>query len=463
MRSALLAVFLVATGLVGVSSAETYKVSDLKTLADLVGGKAGPGDIIELAYGTYYLDVPRINVESSGTPDQPLIIRGIMQDGKRPVIDASRVNVKRCVLCARPNSHDVIFENLEICNAWGSRFSDKEKYGVNATAIYFEESNNITVRNCESHNNEDGFFATHNADFILIDGCSIHHNGTLNKEPHNGTHNFYFCARHQMVKNCYIGHANESQNWKSRGGNTIFAFNWVEEEYSYSLGADSDNEQNTLWLGNLVMKRTFEGMGQGRIGGLGDGTGVARGTVVVLNNTFVTVRPRDFHLFTEHSSTGDFYCVNNAFVGPGMLFLDHNGQGKVYGTNNWIAGEALNVPYAMDKTIRNDDIYPKGFNAQKLEFRAEEGSEVVDAGVPSDEYLKAVKMVTQYSRGEGQVIKPSPAWLAALEEIEKPAPAYEPVTQGAGFQPRPYDGHIDLGAYEYVKGASTESTAAATK
>ena len=164
-----------------------------------------------------------------------------------------------------------------------------------------------------------------------------------------------------MVKNCYIGHANESQNWKSRGDNTIFAFNWVDEDYSYSLGADSGNAHNTLWLGNLVMKRTFEGIGQGRIGGLGDGTGLAQGTVVALNNTFVTVRPRDFHLFTERSSTGDFYCVNNAFVGPGMVFLDHNGKGKVYGTNNWIAGEALNVPNAMEETIRNDDLLPKGF------------------------------------------------------------------------------------------------------
>ena len=447
--------FLVVLSLVvlfaAVCRAETYNVSDLKVLADILANKANPGDVVELAYGPYYVEVPRIYVSRSGTPDAPVIIRGVIQDGKRPVIDASKINVKRSVFVVSPGVHDVVFENLEICNSWGSRFPDREKYGFNATAIYFEGSNNITVRNCESHHNEDGFFATRDADFILIENCSIHHNGTLTKEEHNGTHNFYFCAHHQMVKNSYVGCSNESENFKSRGANTIFAFNWVDEDCAYSIAADSGNEQNTLWLGNLVMKRTYEGMGQGRLAGLGDGTGVASGTVVVLNNTFVTVFPRDFHLFTQRSSEGDFYCVNNAFIGPGILFLDHGGKGKVYGTNNWIAGEARNIPNAMVNFIQNDDLYPKFVDREELDFRPAEGSELIDGGVSEEQYLKAVRMVTQYSRGEGRDIKPSPIWLKALEDVEKPSPAYEPIRKAPGFSPRKSDGKVDLGAFEFAK------------
>jgi hypothetical protein len=68
-----------------------------------------------------------------------------------------------------------------------------------------------------------------------------------------------------MVKNCYIHHSTEGENFKSRGDNTIFAFSWVEEDAIYSVAVDSGGGLNTLWLGNVVMKRTELGHGQGRL------------------------------------------------------------------------------------------------------------------------------------------------------------------------------------------------------
>jgi len=261
---------------IGAAGAATHKVADLETLHRLCAEEANPGDVIEIQPGTYYLEATHIPVLRSGDPDKPIIIRGVVKEGKVPVIDASKVNVKRGIFRTEEQTHDVVFEDLELCNAQGSRFPDRETYSHNAGAIYFQ-GQNLTARRVHSHHNEDGWFATHSADNILVENCEIDHNGTLFEGPHNATHNFYFCAHRQTVRNCYIHHSGEAQNFESRGFHTIFAYNWVEEDAGYSVEVASGNEGNTLWIGNVIIKRTTRERPQRRLLGVGDGTGVARG------------------------------------------------------------------------------------------------------------------------------------------------------------------------------------------
>ena len=104
MRPALISVVIIALtpGGAEVIRAATYRVSDLETLARVVGQTAQPGDVVELRPGTYHLAVDRIPVMCSGTSEQPIVIRGVVRDGVRPVIDASRVNVRRCVFRVGP-------------------------------------------------------------------------------------------------------------------------------------------------------------------------------------------------------------------------------------------------------------------------------------------------------------------------------------------------------------------------
>lgn len=424
-------------------SAETVRVNDLETLARILGRTAEAGDVIELQTGAYYLGVDRISVERSGTPERPIIIRGVIENGQRPVIDASNVNVRRAVFAVVPGVHDVVFENLEITGAVGSRFSDRRTFGYNATAIYFDGCHNITVRNCVSHHNEDGFFANHAADYILVDNCLIHHNGTRYTGRHNLTHNFYFCAKHQMVKNSYIHHSTEGENFKSRGDHTIFAFNWVEEEAIYSVAVDSGGRLNTLWLGNVVIKRTQLGHGQGRLLGIGDGTGTATGVLVALNNTFITNFPRDFYLYTEQSSTTDAILINNVFAGPGQAFLRASGRGSVRGNSNWIAAAAGPILAELTNTVRGEA--PGFVDAGALDYRPQPTSPLVGAGVSGAEYERAIRLVTDNARS-GSDVQPSPNWLQALEQVERSAPAYVPV-RGHAVQPRVESGPPTLGAF----------------
>ncbi len=436
---------------------ETHRVDSLDALEKLVQDEAEPGDVIELEPGYYYFEKDRIRCNRSGTPDEPIIVRGIIKDGKSPVIDAVRVNVKRCVFNVRPGVHDVVFENLEIKNCAGSRYPDAEEtWGNNASAFYFEDCHNITCRNIESHHNEDGFFATHGADCILIENCHIHHNGTEFTGRHNATHNFYFCARRQMVRNCYIHDATEAENFKSRGGNTIFAYNWVENEYAYSVAVDSGGEKNTLWLGNVVIKRTYEGINQGRLLGIGDGTGVATGELVALNNTFITIFPRDFYLFTVGSSTCNAHFINNVFAGPGATFMDHNGTGTVTGTNNWIQAGVEGVPEGLENTTRGDD--PGFVDMKDFDLRLKADSPLIDGGLPREKVMEYVRLVTDNARAETDV-KPSPIWLNAVKEIEESIPSFEPIRKGYGFTKRTDDGKTDIGAFEYTAGPAPETAA----
>lgn len=426
--------------------AEVYRIRDFRQLEYLVEEKVLPGDIIEIPPGHHYFEYDRISIQRSGAPDKPIIIRGVMENGRRPVIDAIRVNIHRSVFVLPQDVHDIVIENLEICNAAGRRYPDRiPKYGVNSSAVYFEGSKNITVRNCDFHHNEDGLFATHEADCILIENSAIHHNGTEFKGRHNRTHNFYFCAKRQIVRNCYIHHPTEGENFKSRGDNTILAYNWIDEEAIYSTAVDSGGSKNTLWVGNVIMKRTNLGHGQGRLLGLGDGTGVASGKLLVLNNTFITFFPRDFYLYTHKSSTGDVMLIGNVFAGPGEVLLEKNGIGEVSGSHNWIRSGLGGLPEVFKNTLSGED--PGFVNAEDYDFRPKEGSPLVDSGISRAELEDSVRAVTENSRTAFET-RPSPIWLEAVKNIEESIPGYSPVRKGYGFQKRTDDGRLDIGAYE---------------
>jgi len=119
------ATFLAAALLFQSLGAETYRIRDFRHLEYLVEEKALPGDIIEIPPGHHYLEYDRISIQRSGTSEKPIIIRGVIENGRRPVIDAVRVNVHRAVFVVPQDVHDIVFENLEILNAAGRRYPER--------------------------------------------------------------------------------------------------------------------------------------------------------------------------------------------------------------------------------------------------------------------------------------------------------------------------------------------------
>jgi hypothetical protein len=328
----------------------------------------------------------------------------------------------------------------------GTSESGLPTYGTNAGGMFFDGVN-ITARNCYVHHCEDGFFSTGASDYILVEDCEIAHNGTLWPEPHNATHNFYFNSRHQMVKNCYLHDPRDGQNFQSRSQNTVFAFNWLDEDYAQSLTQSSNGGLNTLWLGNVVAKRTTEGLWQGRLLTIGDGSGTVRGTVVAVNNTFVTLLPRDHFMFSFPTGTADFVLVNNVFAGPAETFGYPNGQGKISGFNNWMRTGLKDVPAGLQNTVFGDD--PGFVDHSGLQFRLKASSQLIDAGAPAAEYEKALDIVLA-NAATGTDAQPSPVYLEALEDVKGSLPRFEPIRKGHGVRARRARGPVDIGAFEFA-------------
>lgn len=459
-------------GAIEAPAAQVRPIGTYDQLKQVLEQEAQPGDIIEVQPGVYYATSPRIAVRACGTPDRPITIRGVIRNGRRPAIDGSRVNTSRGMLTFPAESHDIIIENLEFCHAAGTRHgfgstvpvpttseanrqapstaanrgASERAYGTNAGAIYFQGVN-ITVRNCYSHHNENGWFASHEADYILIENCEIGFNGTLTSARHDLTHNFYFSARHQMIRNCYIHDPRDGQSFKSRGENTIFAFNWVDEDYGYSIEQASAGALNTLWLGNVVAKRSSEGIWQGRLLGVGDGTGVVHGTVVAVNNTFVTFFPRDHFVFTVASADANLVLINNVFAGPAEIFAHHNGKGTITGTNNWIRKGIGSVPAGLEDTIYGDD--PGFMNSSAFDFRPAPDSPLIDAGTAPEKYSAALAVVLA-NAASGTSAMPSAPWMAALRDVQAAVPLFVPRPKDHGFDRRGEAGTLDIGAFEAV-------------
>jgi len=462
-------------------SAAVRKVATYDQLKRTLEQEAQPGDVIELQPGVYYATSPRITVNMSGTPEKPIIVRGVIRDGRRPAIDGSRVNTNRGLLTFPTSSHDIIVENIEFRHAIGTRHGyspsilsattgadagtaaagagaggngapAERSYGDNAGAIYFQGAN-ITVRNCFSHHNENGWFATKDADYILIENCEIGWNGTFVSGPHDPTHAFYFCAKHQMVRNCYIHDSRDGQNFKSRGENTIFAFNWVDEDFGYSIEQASNGSFNTLWLGNVIAKRTTEGLWQGRLLGIGDGSGTVHGTVVAVNNTFVTFFPRDYFVFTFPSGDANLVLLNNVFSGPGKVFARHDGKGTITGSNNWIRTGVSSIPAGLENTVYGDD--PGFKDVETFDFRPTPNSPLIGAGTPSGEYSAAIALVLA-NAASGTPTAPSAPWLAALKDVNAALPGFKPCVKDHGFNRRGAPGALDIGAYDAETGSKTK-------
>ncbi len=188
----------------------------------------------------------------------------------------------------------------------------------------------------------------------------------------------------------------------------------------------SGNEGNTLWIGNVIIKRTERGRPQRRILGVGDGTGVAAGTLTMINNTIVSSLPDDLYLFTEKSSTCDVVLINNVFAGPSTRFLEHNGQGRITGTYNWFQ-RGMNVPEGVANSIFGDD--PGFVDMAGHDFHPSRGSPLIDAGHPFPDYLNA-------DQGLEQVL-----------------PQYEPSRDPHAAIKRIIEGTVDIGAFEYAAAA----------
>ena len=350
--------------------AKTIKVSNDKELY-LASRSVSPGDVVEIEGDKTYKG--RLFFERSGTVDKPIILRGIVKNGKRPIIsggdDTMTINA----------SHYTV-ESLEIT---GGSVRCVFVYGHNIVL------RDLNVHDCSGH----GILsADDDSGNLLIDRCEVHHTGKGDR-----MHQIYVTSdqfKHPgsvfRLQHSYIHDANGGNNIKSRAERNEIYFNWIEGARYHELellGPDVDNppaiREDSDIVGNVLWNTNPEAHGN-RFGG--DGTMDTNGRYRLAYNTIIMASNErsPLRLFDGVES---LEIYNNLFLSPkggGFPFLRTDrvkwtrGKPLIIGSHNYIPQGATQVPSQLTDTLSGTD--PKLANLANFDLRPAKGSPLIAAG-----------------------------------------------------------------------------------
>lgn len=404
-------------------------VTNFAELKNAIQSQATPGTTIRVHPGTYQLQDTngRLSLYNAGTAGNPIKVIGV--GATRPILEpAPGQEINRGFFHIWPTDNYWIFENLEFRNLRGT-----STYDPNAAAAYIQ-GDNITFRNCKIHDCDQGFSSSIDSSNCLIEYCEIYNCGTdLNP---GYAHLMYMMNDSLTVRGCYLHDAYQGMCFKTRCANLTMEYNWLENDgnQAFVAGISSNNTANSLWRGNVLIKRSTAG-GQRRILSLYDNSGSLSGTVTFINNTFVSARTEDIFIHHVAGSTANVVFKNNIFAGPATTLLDWNVNGsQLSGTNNMLMN-SVSVPAQFTNTVVTADA---GFvNLATRDLHLLSGSPCVNAGQNNPTYLNA----------SGQSVVGTPQ--------------YEP-TKLLAVDTRFADTTLDIGAFEYYPPVPSVAFNAAT-
>jgi hypothetical protein len=403
-------------------------VWDVHTLdefrAALANGAAAAGDVIQVHYGVYPVipgSDPKHWFTHGGAVGNPIQIIGLTNaQGQRPVFDAAGTSIDRGIFYMWSYAPNYVIENLELCNARGTG-PQLPHYSNNASAAYIQ-SNNVTFRNCYSHDNDDGWFSTDTADNTLLEYCETAYNGYV---PDGGyTHNYYVNSNSMTVRGNYIHHSTIGQNFKSRCRHLVFESNWLEQEANYAWEIASNNVDNTLMIGNVIIKGP--NAANTRIIGVSDSTPTnpASGTLTMINNTIVSTGLNQQYIYSNGVATTNLVLYNNIFAGPSTELFDWQGSGTRTGSHNWFQ-IGMSVPGTITNSLSG--LVPGFADSRTNNFHLLPNSACRDAG-----------------NNQPQWFNRSHVWETRLPTLE--------YVKHAAVMARPADAWLDIGAYECLLG-----------
>jgi hypothetical protein len=325
-RRALAALVFAGQLLASHARADTLHVGPGKTYATPCAAvaMAKDGDVIEIdAAGKYDGDVCAIDKNH-------LTLRGVTGRAK---IDAAGKNFGGKAIWVI-TGHDTTIENVEFS---GATVPDQNGAGIR------QEGDNLTVRGCYFHDNDDGILTgASQTSEIVIEYSEFAQNGFGD----GYSHNLYignvarFTMRYSYSHSSKIGHL-----LKSRAAQNYVLYNRLTGETgSSSYELDLPNGGTSVVLGNLIEQGpSTENASIVTYGLEGTKPENPGHDLYVVNNTFVNDRPNG-GTFVAVGSSVDVPAVlqNNVFSGPGTL----SSQASAVLTHNFSGADPLLVDRA---------------------------------------------------------------------------------------------------------------------
>jgi hypothetical protein len=413
----------------GTAVAATYQVGPQRphtTLQALLGAVTlAPGDIVEVDGNRTYAG--GVVITSRGTPEAPIVFRGIAVNGQMPSLSGATNTVEF------RGARDVVFDGFDVTGG--------------SSRCVFNLGHRITVRNalihdCPSHgilgaDNDSGSFTL---EFSEVRHCG----STTQRHPlYMQTDEVAHPGSVVRIRHNYIHSGNGGNLLKSRAERTEVHYNWFEGARYHEvelIGPDPFTQQpgwsedlvreDHEMIGNVIIHTNAEFGSLVRLGG--DGTGQSNGRYRLAHNTFIaSTGTTALRLFDGIES---IELHNNVFHRPssGSFTLMSSGDvtwthgEQVVGSNNWIRQGTTGIPAALQQTRLGSD--PQFADLSQFDLRpASSASPLHDQSA----------------------INPGPVNGYAFPNPSALPPVYSPArTRHASAQPRPSNGVPDIGAFE---------------
>lgn len=444
--------------------AATYEIGPGKAFAnigDVPWELLQPGDTVLI----YWRSTPykeKWVICRQGTAASPITVRGVAgPGGELPVIDGNGAttrpqlnywNENRAVIKiggasvpADTTPKHITIENLEIRSArpphtYTAASGATQSYAQNASSIYVEKGENLTVRNCIIHDSGNGFFVASSNSLasrdILVEGCYIHGNGNSGSLFEHNNYTAAIGITFQYNRFGPLRAGATGNNLKDRSAGLVVRYNWIEggnRQLDLVDGEDSSLIRNdpryreTHVYGNILIEPDAAGNRQMTHYG-GDSGATAnyrKGVLYFYQNTLVSTRTDRTTLFRLSTNEERCDARNNLFyvsaAGGTLSLLDVSGVLDL--SHNWFKpGWAISFG-SFTGTV-NDD-----------------GTSVQSA---SPGFVQ--EAAQNYYPGAGSVCLDAGGALNAVV-----LPAHEVLRQYIKHQssePRANDGARDIGAYE---------------
>jgi hypothetical protein len=357
--------------------ATTYEVGPGKAYAnigDVPWESLQPGDTVLI----YYRSTPykeKWVICRQGTAAAPIIVRGVPGPaGELPIIDGNGATTRLALdywsetrgvikiggasIPADVMPRYITIENLDIRSARPPyTFTDDaggtQSYSANASSIFVEKGENITVRNCIIHDSGNGFFVASSdaavSRDILVEGNYIYDNGNLGSGFEHNNYTAALGITFQYNRFGLLRAGAAGNNLKDRSAGLVVRYNWIEggnRQLDLVDGADSSiirsdpRYREAHVYGNILIEPDAAGNRQMvHYGGDSGATANYRkGTLYFYQNTMVSTRTDRTTLF--RLSTNDERCDarNNIFyvsaAGNTLSLLETDGALNL--SRNWL-------------------------------------------------------------------------------------------------------------------------------
>jgi hypothetical protein len=421
------------------SDAATYRVGPGRSYANLqaVAGLLNPGDVVEVdGNATYPGDAV---FRRPGAAGNPIVIRGILVNGKRPVISGGTNTVHFRTDEIGSGADHYVMEGFEITGG--------------TSRCVFHQSDDVTLRDlvvhdCPAH----GILgADWGAGSLTVEHSEVYRCGGGDR-----LHQIYASADQDnypdsvfRLQYSWIHDANGGNNVKSRAARNEIYYNRIEGAYYHELEligseccAENVVREDSDVVGNLFIKKGANASFYvTRFGG--DGTGQSWGRYRFVNNTVVVSGTSAvFRLFDGLESLEMHNNVFSRSGGPVTILRTAEAvwaSGEhIAGSNNWVTTGSTSLPTQWVGTLTGSS--PGFANAAGGDYSPALGSPLLDAG-------------NDTLSGPAGYPFPDPLFPPAFQPPGTPGVFGSP-------NPRPLDQRIDIGAYERGAGVSAQLSVA---